>query len=362
MEVILKNYIDKFEIMNDSEHNEKYKWEQVRHFKETWNINATDFASMFKESVSKASDLISSNMKPADGLMMLATEEQEMVRKMFRRLYAKDMEDLKERQTRINDFVSESKALLNIYGKGKWMSSPDYETVVMYLNLRYPESDFMYKHTEAVSFAKAIGFVSDTGNGKAYDLEEYYEMCEMIVDAVRNNPRIMELQKDRLTGKWADGSGLHILAYDIISCTYKYGLAGYTAVKKKAVKKTRIQEEADTKITDGLQIKHESLTKQLAADCPEKTIFESISFIGMNVEHKKFGKGTITEMSGNNITVSFKQGSKQFDVPRAISDGYLTQSDEDILKKSAAYSEALKKQEGIKTQLRSIETSLRKYD
>jgi hypothetical protein len=362
MEVILKSYIDKFEMMNDTEHNEKYKWEQVKHFKETWDINAADFAAMFKESVSKAGDLINSNIRPTDGLIMLATEEQETVRRMFRKLYTKDTGDLKERQTRISDFVSESKALLNIYGKDKWMYSQDYRTVIMYLSLRYPESNFMYKYAEADSFAKAIGFVNDTGTDQTYDLAGYYEMCEMIVEAVKSDSRIMELQKDRLTGEWADGSGLHILAYDIIHCTQKYGLAGKTVVKKKVAKKAKIQEDEDAKKAGELKTRHDSLVKQLANECPEKAAFESISFVGMSVEHKKFGKGTITEMSGNNIIVRFKQGNKQFDMPRAISDKYLTQSDEDIFKKSADYAEALKKQEGIKAQLRGIETSLQKYD
>ena len=361
MDVILKNYIDKFEMMNDAEHNEKYKWEQVKHFKETWDINAVDFASMFKEAVSKAGDLINSNIRPTDGLFILAKEEQETVRRMFGKLYAKNTGDLKERQTSISDFVSESKALLNIYGKDKWMYSQDYRTVIMYLSLRYPESNYMYKYAEADSFAKAIGFVNDTGTDQTYDLAEYYEMCEMIVDAVKSDPKIMELQKDRLTGEWADGSGLHILAYDIIHCAQKYALAGKTVLKKKGAKKAKIQEEEDTRKAGELEIRHEGLVKQLAKECPEKAAFESISFVGIHVEHNKFGKGTITEMSGNNIIVHFKQGNKQFDMPRAISDKYLTQTDDDIFKKSVAYAEALKKQDAIKTQLRGVETSLQKY-
>lgn len=59
---ILSNYIDSFELINNETNAEYYKWEAVKHFRDNWDIDAPDFADMFKEAVKATDNLINNRI------------------------------------------------------------------------------------------------------------------------------------------------------------------------------------------------------------------------------------------------------------------------------------------------------------
>ena len=59
---LISNYVSNFDYINNDKNREYYKWEAVKHFQEHWDIDAPDFAAMFKESVKETYNLINNRI------------------------------------------------------------------------------------------------------------------------------------------------------------------------------------------------------------------------------------------------------------------------------------------------------------
>ena len=62
LEVLTQNYIENFQMINNDDHAEYYKWEAVQQFQKEWDPDAPDFAAMFKRAVSKTENLINNHI------------------------------------------------------------------------------------------------------------------------------------------------------------------------------------------------------------------------------------------------------------------------------------------------------------
>ena len=103
LDKVVKNYLEKFNIINDKTNEEYYKWEAVKHFQENWDIDASDFASMFKEATKETYNLINNRIvQPTSGIVKLAERPEltEIVRQMFKDLLADDNGDIDKRQAK----------------------------------------------------------------------------------------------------------------------------------------------------------------------------------------------------------------------------------------------------------------------
>ena len=111
-EVLLQYKID----FQDFEwNNEKYKWAAIKHFQDTWNVKARDFAKMLEDSLSKTANLLASmNNFPARMIILFAQAAPEQVRAMFIDLFNEE----KEIYERISAFKLRSNSLLKEYGNG----------------------------------------------------------------------------------------------------------------------------------------------------------------------------------------------------------------------------------------------------
>ena len=89
---------------------EKYKWEAVKTFQDNWNIDATNFADMLKNSIPKEVKAGLFNFVYTTSFSYIeyfAENEPETVRKMFLDLFDED----KEIYERIDNFKEASKKL-----------------------------------------------------------------------------------------------------------------------------------------------------------------------------------------------------------------------------------------------------------
>ena len=67
---------------------EDFKWEAAQHFHDHWNIDAIDFAGMFKEATAKASSLLDTGYAyPRAMILNFAAADCEATRAMFRSLF-----------------------------------------------------------------------------------------------------------------------------------------------------------------------------------------------------------------------------------------------------------------------------------
>jgi hypothetical protein len=360
LNLVFQNYIDKFDEMNDEKHNETYKWEAFEHFRKNFDMESPNFAVMFKEAVSKTDRLIeSSKAHPTTGIVRLAKEDPNATRALFRELFKKDKGDLQERQARIDKFVTETNELLEKYGKGAWNYTHDRKTAIIYLNLRYPDENYMFKSTEAKKFADCVEYDDSWGSGKYFRLAMYYKMCDNLVSAIEDHPDLLAVHHSRNLQKHEDRK-YHVLAYDIIYCAHKYNLYENIVFRPKKSKTTKasIVELSQTMMTE-LQVQHDALKASLTELDSEKGGLEDVSVKGMKVTHKAFGPGTIMEQDGSYIVVQFETGDKRFALPEAFSEGYLVSEDPEITARYAKEAELLKKESDLQLQVKAIEIKLK---
>ena len=175
LQQVFSNYISKFEVLNNPENDETFKWEVIQRFQDDFDIDAEDFAEMLQQILKGSANLIDvANQQPLAGLVSFAKEEPETVRAMFRALYEDDNGDLTVRQAKIRDFIEASQELLDKYSPGSWRYVNDQRSVKTYLFLNDPEHNYLYKYTQATEFADCVGFYEDWGSGTM-------RMCQVAV-------------------------------------------------------------------------------------------------------------------------------------------------------------------------------------
>jgi len=330
LQIIFKNYIDRFDMMNDPEHDETYKWEAIRHFQDHWDIEAEDFGAMFKNAVKATYNLINNSIiQPTNGIVEIAKFEPDKIRALFRDLYADDQGDLIARQDRIDTFVSSANLLLEKYASGKWKFAQDTRSAIFYLNLMFPDENFIYKASQASTFARCVEYGNEIGGGQSFRLNHYYYLCEWLAEELQKAPDILDVHRKRFTRNiWPD-KNLHILAYDVIYCAVSYDLYQNTVIKPRD-KKSLIEHEKQ-KQNDfiqqqlfELQTKQDDVQEQLAQ-------YGQLSFVKMNVQHKRFGEGKVLAQNGNILTVNFSGTEKNLVLPEAIVSKMLVTENLDLL-------------------------------
>lgn len=169
-EQALQPFIQSYKtIIAEENPGERYKWEALVNFQDKWDIEASDFGSMFDSSFQAVSDnlWVSSRYYPKKMMLEFIALDQELVRSMFRELYDEE-QDIR---LRVEAFVLQCDTLLE-----RWMEEGersgrdlshyhgDMRAVSQYLFFRYPERYYLYKYTEVNRFftkfrsAKAIKY------------------------------------------------------------------------------------------------------------------------------------------------------------------------------------------------------------
>lgn len=335
---VFEQYINRFDELNALDANDEgYKWRVESHFVKYWDIDADDFASMFKtamEEISKTNLIDNKSVHPIGGIRMLLKQDSEVefVRQCFRELFSDDGGDLVARQGRILSFMDKINERIEKYESGSWKYPQKINDVIYYLNLWRPWENYIFKSTEATNWANCIEFGDDIGSGADFSLEKYYRMCDELLEAVQGNDTIMKLHAERVARE-AHGydDKLHMLVYDIIYCadTYDFYLQAKasTTSTKERIKKARLRSELEK-----AQERLESLQRDLEARQREVIC---VDLTGARVVHKKFGIGTVTSYQDDKLHISFASGDKLFQYPAGIEKGFLTVPDESLMEKVA---------------------------
>lgn len=133
---------------------EKYKWEAVQHFQKYWDIEAENFADMFKQATDKTLNLLASGYAyPRQMMINFAKADSETVREMFRDLFDEDV-DL---AVRVDTFQTRSEELRAKYDDGTWRNHyQNTNAISTYLWLRYPDKYYIYKYELYRAAAKEL--------------------------------------------------------------------------------------------------------------------------------------------------------------------------------------------------------------
>ena len=46
LEQLIHNYMEKYDLLNDAEHDEIYKWNAVNHFQKYWDLDTDEFGEI----------------------------------------------------------------------------------------------------------------------------------------------------------------------------------------------------------------------------------------------------------------------------------------------------------------------------
>lgn len=359
---VLEQYILRFDELNEKSGNDEgYKWRAESRFKKYWDIDASDFAEMFINSMQETSNLIdNATVQPIGGIRLLLKQEKEVefVRQSFRNLFCEDGGDLDKRQKRIDEFIDTVNARIEKYVSGSWKYPQSRNSVIYYLNLWKPEENYIFKSTEATAWANCIEYGDDFGSGKTFLLKKYYKMCDELLEEIKDNQELLKLHSIRME-KEVEGydDKLHILVYDIIYCAHTYGFYRNMSISNTSTKE-RIKKAANRQ-------KIEELNEVISnAEESLKQVQEEIeplpNLTGEQVQHKKYGKGKVLECENGRMKIVFSEKEVTFQYPQAFVNGFLTcnEMDETVFKRNG---EIEKKIENLKKEIKNAQLELQQW-
>lgn len=365
LQVILKKYIDNFEILNNSENDETYKWEIAQKFQE-FDVDADDFAEMLSRMLKISDNLIDSSQQlPFYALVDYARKEPETVREMFRRLYADENLDPESKQKVMIEFIEASEELRKKYYPDSRLYVNNLRSVMMYLFLRYPNSNFGYKASQAKSFADCIEFYDDWGSMTDFRLDVFTRMCEQLIEEIKANKALMETHKSRFDNtdrSLHPDTNLHILVDDIIYCSQVYNFYGDMTFDPINAQSRKLHFERVAKAKELAEAVEKA--KQAVDMLKEAKKYVAIVLAkGAVVKHRAFGEGTVEDCIGSIMSVFFPKvnETKKLGLTVAIGNGLLTLESEEATAKIKGYIPILTKEQDIPKNLARATEELQPY-
>lgn len=156
----IKRMVDEYveHVISNLEHQvseERYKFDALKHFQETFDIDSADIAANLKNSLSKVANLADANgYHPSSSLYDIALTVPEEVRGALKTLFSDDIPE----HDRISQFQEIMIPLSEQYSQ-KMVSHPynmDLRFISLLLSLRYPNSFMYFKPTEVDAVYKSI--------------------------------------------------------------------------------------------------------------------------------------------------------------------------------------------------------------
>lgn len=365
LQSIFQKYIDNFEVLNNEKNDETYKWAIAQEF-QNFDLEAEDFAEMLLHLCKTAGNLVDSSQQlPFYALVEFARKEPETVRGMFKKLFADEHIDIDAKQQLIDEFIVASEELRKKYYPNSRLYTNNQRSVMMYLFLRYPNSNYGYKANQAKSFADYIEFYEDWGPMSDFRLDVYSRMCEQLITEMKANKALMETHKSRYehTDRLLHPDDhLHILALDMIysSQTYHfYDDRSITPINART-RKLHFERVAKAKELADMVAKAKA---DVALLTEAKEYMSSALISGLKVKHRAFGEGTVVKYSGTVVTVQFsKTGeTKELGLAVAVGKGLLTLPSDEMTQKIKGYLPVLNNEKRIPTNLSKAEAALEPY-
>ena len=363
---LIGSYINNFEMINNDVHDENMKWKAIYHFKNNFDINASDFYEMFKYAMSESSIIINNGtVQPINGILKLITHEPETMRQLFAMLYAEDNGDLDARQDKIERFVDEANKLLEKYERGKWKFKQDFRSVLAYLVFYKPEENYLYKSSQSQPFFRYLEYGEEIGYGQYFRLSRYYRMCDEVRDYIANHTELIETHNTRWNVVGDTQDNLHILTFDLIYCSIVYSFyefQNYQKIIKKSkadIEQERIEAEIEAKRSNLAELEVQLTEEQEKLDAIPDIIIE-----GQSVRHKMFGNGMVVKQNGTYIEVQFANRSSKFILTMAFINGFLQSDDKSIVERckllEASIAACDKLEKAIKTKQTEIDILISK--
>lgn len=374
MHQIFAHYIDNFELLNDKEHEEYYKWQICAQFKdlmdEALEADPEDFADALYKVKECSVNIIDSYTQPFYGLVEFARREPETVQQMFMDLYSDDGGDVHVQMELIKNFFDQCNELLEKYFPDSYLYKQNSHSVSSYLFLYDPDHHYMYKATQSQVMADCIEFYDDWGTGDNIKLDIYYRMCDEIIAEMKQCPELINTNKSRYDGnlnfkpgKLHEDTELHILLFDIIYCSHVYNLFdGITFARPKSKEKQLIIEQKNKAKT--------LLAAYDAAKAEADELDEAFAYLvsvikeAGTVQHRAYGECEVLSVDPRYLKLKIlKTGEeKQLGLSVVIANGIISVATDDFKEKREQYLPLIKKADSIPRALDYASRALEPYE
>lgn len=363
---IFKSYIDNFESIN-TKHDESYKWEIAQKFQD-FDVETDDFVAMLTKMWKASENIIdSSHQLPFYALVDYATNfgEVETVREMFRNLFGQELLSPTEKQERIDDFLRKSEELRMKHKPDSHLYIANQGTVMQLLFLRYPNSNYGYKASQAKSFADCIEFYDDWGPMTAFHLDVYNRMCDQVIEEIKKNEVLLETHRSRYENTdraFHADEAFHILLLDIIYSSQTYNF--YEGIEFSPItaqaRKLHFEKVSKAKELEEL-LKAAQEDAVLLAEAQEylkNTLTE-----GLILRHKTFGDGRIKSLIGSILEVEFPQrgDTKKLGLIVSMTNRLLVFDETEIAEAIMQYIPVLQKERDIPEKVKRAQEALEPY-
>ena len=356
---IINRYEEKIDVLYGPEHNELFKWEAVKIWRDEW-FKPEDSFSSFGERFSAARKglgwfMDNSRMHPSSGVIKLWEKNPKEVERLFNELLT-ETRDIHTLQSKMDTFIDEYEHLRQDYFPGNWSYKHDRHSVSIFLAMNDPEFNYVFKSSEAHAMARYTDFGFTIGAGGSFSLENYYLLCDSIVHALKEHESLLEKHFSSLTDRCYYDESLHLLVFDLMYCSRTYGFyRGLVApVTGKTIKKAVIKEhepENAEKKEEECRSRILSLEQELLE--LERSIADvaEISLIGVQVNSNSYGVGTIVAQDVNRVTVQFAEAEKTFVLDKKYSARPRFEDDETIVEAFTEYGRAQERIKKIQREL-----------
>lgn len=357
---IISRYEAQYNEINNEENDEIFKWKAVECFQREWfslSNEGIPFSVLFSKAKRDSSVLIdNSTVSPANGIVKMAEQEDAEVKRLFCEvLFAEDNGDLAVRQQHMEEFLEGIEKVRLNHFPACWKYAQDRHAVSCYLALFAPKKNYIYKYTHAESFAKYIEYGKDIGSGNNFSLANYYEMCDLVVEALQEHPTLLKAYHELLTDGYYQDDSLHLLAFDVIYCASTYNL--FTGLqhkaKKEAIKAYRLEQLRQAE-AEKLQKEIEELETQIQALDLQLDLYRSINLVGVQVNEKRYGVGTVVAQNVNTIKVAFADGERSYIVNKKYAMRPTFEDDVQIVEAMTDYEQKLAARKSLENQLRKL--------
>lgn len=362
---IFKKYIDNFEVLNNEKNDETYKWEIAQEFQK-FDVDAEDFVEMLTHMWKVSENLIDSSQQlPFYALVEFARREPETVREMFRKLFADEHLGDIEKQAVIDEFIASSEELRKKYYPDSRLYTNNQRSVMMYLFLRYPNSNYGYKASQAKSFADCIEFYEDWGPMTDFRLDVFRRMCEQLIEEIKQNDALMETHMSRFENtdrKLHSDDNLHILTLDIIYSSQAYNFYGDMTFAPINAKSRKLYFERVAKAKELAENLEKAKSDAALLDEAKEYITKAL-VKGLAVRHRTFGEGVIEECTGTIIAVHFAKTNetKKLGLTVAIGNGLVSLPSEEMTQRIKEYIPVLNRETQIPGNLSRAVDELQPY-
>ena len=323
LERIFSQYVDRFNSLNEEEIRAGAgRWQAVRCFQKAWDLEAEDFQTMYHMAAARM-DLVADRMlvTQGDNIDYLLTQgETGFVRDQFERLFSDDEGDLERRKQRAAAFAQAVNAkVTECAGSLKYAMKMGHG--LFYLNMWRPAENYIYKSTDASSWANCVEFAEDFGGGRTFSLVRLYRLCEDMRREISADERFKAIdEKIRQVTDFDCDDQMHLLVYDIMFRA-KAGHFYKNAGIGKMTVKVRLKKAAAQERIDSLELLIVGKRHQMEKMGGQE---EVVSLDGASVLHKKYGKGIVEEVTDDRIVIRFDEDVKKFKYPHAFDGGILT--------------------------------------